>query len=506
MGRAVTEKVADLDEMLTTAAEMIRARFELYYTQVYLTDPAGRLLLLRAGTGEVGEALLKRGHRLTVDYTSLNGRAAIEKKPVIVTDTLNNPNFKPNPLLPKTRSEMAVPLISGDQILGVLDMQSEEPGSFSEENLAAFQALAGQLAIAIQNSELFAENERARVELESQARHLARTGWMDYMDAIHRPERTGYVFDRNEVVPLPEAEASPLPNAHTLSLPLEITGEPIGTFDVELEEVGWTAERKELVRSVARQVAQQLENLRLLETAARYQQEAENITRRLTHEGWQSYTGSLEEDSLGYAYDQGEVVSLKGNGNHNASQALEVPLSVRDEAIGQLTVDKVMSTEEAHEIVAAVASQLSSHIENLRLSEQNEKRAAELEIAVNRLRELDRLKSSFLANMSHELRTPLNSILGFADVMLEQLDGPLTENMHSDLGLIQKNGQHLLHLINDVLDMAKIEAGRMNLNLEKFRVHEILDEATSITSTLASEKNLSLFIEPELRPGSGNYS
>jgi signal transduction histidine kinase len=114
---------------------------------------------------------------------------------------------------------------------------------------------------------------------------------------------------------------------------------------------------------------------------------------------------------------------------------------------------------------------------------------------VTQLRELDRLKSSFLANMSHELRTPLNSILGFADVILEELDGPLTENMDNDLRLIQKNGQHLLHLINDVLDMAKIEAGRMNLAPEKFRIYEVLDEVTSITSTLASEKNLSLFID-----------
>jgi signal transduction histidine kinase len=67
--------------------------------------------------------------------------------------------------------------------------------------------------------------------------------------------------------------------------------------------------------------------------------------------------------------------------------------------------------------------------------------------------------------------------------------------MDNDLRLIRKNGQHLLHLINDVLDMAKIESGRMNLNLEKFRVHETLEEVTSITSTLASEKNLALFIE-----------
>jgi signal transduction histidine kinase len=79
--------------------------------------------------------------------------------------------------------------------------------------------------------------------------------------------------------------------------------------------------------------------------------------------------------------------------------------------------------------------------------------------------------------------------------MLEELDGPLTENMANDLGLIQKNGRHLLHLINDVLDMAKIESGRMNLNPESFKVCEILEEVTSITSTLASEKNLALFIE-----------
>ena len=497
VGRTVTSSVADMDEMLTTAAELIRSRFGLYYTQVYRTDPAGRLLLLRAGTGEVGEALLKRGHRLTIDYASLNGRAVLDRKPVIVGDTLENPNFKPNPLLPRTRSEMAVPLISGERILGVLDMQSEEPGTLSEVNLPAFEALAGQLAIAIQNSELFAQTEQARAEIESQSRRLTRTGWATYMDAIHRPEQTSFVFDQNQVITLSGADMTSSSNAHALSLPLEITGEPVGAFNVELKDEAWTEERKELVQRVARQVTQQIENLRLLETAERYRAEAEQITRRLTHEGWEAYTGSLAEGSLGYAYNLAEVVSLKDDGHQSESHAMAVPLSVRDEAIGQLTVDKAMSTEEAREIIEAVAGQLSSHIENLRLSEQNEKRAAELEQAVNRLRELDRLKSSFLANMSHELRTPLNSILGFADVMLEELDGHLTDNMQNDLGLIQKNGKHLLHLINDVLDMAKIEAGRMNLNIEKFRVHEILDEVTSITSTLASEKNISLFIDSE---------
>jgi signal transduction histidine kinase len=128
---------------------------------------------------------------------------------------------------------------------------------------------------------------------------------------------------------------------------------------------------------------------------------------------------------------------------------------------------------------------------------QNARLYVEQAATVTQLRELDRLKSSFLANMSHELRTPLNSILGFTDVMLEGLDGDLTDYMDNDLRLIQKNGQHLLHLINDVLDMAKIESGRMNLHPEKFKIHSVLDEVTSITSTFASEKNLALFIEED---------
>src|SRR3989304_191986 len=155
-----------------------------------------------------------------------------------------------------------------------------------------------------------------------------------------------------------------------------------------------------------------------------------------------------------------------------------------------MAIDTETTSEESGEIIEAVARQLSAHIENVRLSEQNELRAAELETLVTQLRELDRLKSSFLANMSHELRTPLNSILGFADVMLEELDGPLTENMNNDLGLIHKNGQHLLHLINDVLDMAKIDSGKMNLNIEKFNLQETIEEVVKIISPLASEKNL----------------
>ncbi|MFZ5822675.1 MAG: PAS domain-containing protein [Chloroflexota bacterium] len=177
----------------------------------------------------------------------------------------------------------------------------------------------------------------------------------------------------------------------------------------------------------------------------------------------------------------------------NTRSEMAIPMVVGETLLGVFDVqsdEQDHFTQEDTNIYTTLAAQVAIALQNARLYQEQ---AA----TVTQLRELDRLKSSFLANMSHELRTPLNSILGFADVMLEGLDGELTENMDNDLQLIQKNGQHLLHLINDVLDMAKIEAGRMNLSPETFCFHEILEEVTSITSPLASEKSLSLFIESD---------
>jgi signal transduction histidine kinase len=247
---------------------------------------------------------------------------------------------------------------------------------------------------------------------------------------------------------------------------------------------------QELVSGVAEQVAQQVENIRLLADASGARAEAENAIRRLAHDNWKNFTEHNSDTNLAFAYDSLQVKPLQ-DADFPQKFDLSQPLLVNGETIGQLAVAGLNGLPAgATNMLASIAAQASIHLETLRLSEELQKRARELE-------ELDRLKSAFLANMSHELRTPLNSILGFTDVMLEGLDGDLTEYMDNDLRLIQKNGQHLLHLINDVLDMAKIESGKMNLHLEKFKVHEVLDEVNSITSTLASEKNTALFIEDD---------
>jgi signal transduction histidine kinase len=112
-----------------------------------------------------------------------------------------------------------------------------------------------------------------------------------------------------------------------------------------------------------------------------------------------------------------------------------------------------------------------------------------------RLREVDRLKSEFLASMSHELRTPLNSIIGFADVLLEGIDGPLNERMSEDVTLIRDSGRHLRELIGEMLDMSKIEAGVMELRYEEINVPSMAREIVASAKSLAMNKDLEIRFE-----------
>lgn len=375
VGRTVSQ-VRALDVMLKDAAELIRAQFDLYYVQVYLVNPAKTHLVLQAGTGEVGAALLERKHQLPLNTGSINGRAAVEKSPEVISDTTNSTVFKPNPLLPNTRSEMAVPLLLGDQVVGVLDMQSDQAGSLSQDVLPAFEALAGQLAIAIQNANLLAEAEQSRAEVEAQARRLARANWQEYLDSIHRPEQIGYVFEQDRVLPL-ENDLVPQEESNALAAPISFTGEQLGSLVVDVERERQTPQTVELVNIVARQVAQQIENLRLLESAERYRYEAERASRRLTREGWQEYANTRSAQTLSYLYDLTEVRpidqddSLPDNENF-----VSLPLKIRDETIGKFAIQGLSGDDSASLALAAdVTERLSAHLENLRLSEQTRTRA-----------------------------------------------------------------------------------------------------------------------------------
>jgi len=376
VGRSVSQ-VRALHVMLKDACELIRKEFDLYYVQVYLSNPTQTELLLQAGTGEVGVQLLERKHRLQFNTGSINGRAAVEKRSVVIADTAQSATFHPNPLLPDTRGEMAVPLTVADRVVGVLDMQSSHSDVLTEEVLPAFEALAGQLAVAIQNANLVAEAEQARAEVEAQARRLVRTSWDEHLDAIHKPEQIGFVFDHDKVVPLMETDDLSDEN-RAVSAPISLTGEELGSLVVEIDEESKKEQTGELVEIVARQVAQQIENLRLLESAERYRFEAELAAHRQTREGWQEYVESRTVDNLGYLYDSKEVRPYS-NG-HEDEDALTLPLKARDEKVGKLAIKGVApDDQESFELANAVAERLGAHIESLRLLEETKRGQFELD-------------------------------------------------------------------------------------------------------------------------------
>jgi signal transduction histidine kinase len=304
--------------------------------------------------------------------------------------------------------------------------------------------------------------------------------------------------------------SSLLPDTRSeLALPLRKGNRVLGVLDIQDDEINrFTSADVSLMQSIANQTAVAIENARLLAETQAALKEVERLNRRLTREGWDEFAGEIT--TPGYRFSRGtslpissdsdvwlppmkqaaaqrQLVKRVDGGRGNKSEAeLAVPLVLRGEVIGVLGVKREDVKDWADEEVAAVeavANQVTLALENARLSKEREK-------TIVQLKEVDRLKTEFLASMSHELRTPLNSIIGFADVILQGIDGEVSEMAMHDIRLIYNSGQHLLALINDVLDLARIEAGMMELMRETLEIEEIIEDVLGATSPLVKSKSL----------------
>lgn len=149
----------DLDELLLKAVDLIRSRFAFYHAAVFLRDLPGEFVVIREATGDAGAQMKRVGHKLGIGSKSVVGFVADKGEVLVVNDTSRDSTYFANPLTPKTRAEAAIPLKVGDRIVGVLDVQSTYAYAFSTDNLRILQILADQLAIAVINTELFAETQ-----------------------------------------------------------------------------------------------------------------------------------------------------------------------------------------------------------------------------------------------------------------------------------------------------------------------------------------------------------
>jgi len=182
-----TSEILEVDELLTRSVNLIRDRFDLYYVGLFLVERVGEQLpgqpqwaTLRAGTGQAGEEMVKQKHKLQVGGQSMVGQCIAQGKACLAQDVGKEATYFPNPLLPETRSELALPLISRGEIVGALTIQSSKKAAFARQDIVALQTMAGQLANAIENARLFQQSKEALEGLKAIQRRYIREGWERY--------------------------------------------------------------------------------------------------------------------------------------------------------------------------------------------------------------------------------------------------------------------------------------------------------------------------------------
>jgi GAF domain-containing protein/HAMP domain-containing protein len=256
-----TASVRNLDDLLRLALDLIRDRFGYYHASIFLLDSPGDYAVLRESTGPVGAQLKARGHRLAVGSQSLIGWITANRQPRVALDVAEDPFHFRNPLLPDTRSELAIPLVAGDRLLGALDVQSREPNAFSPGSIQVLQTLADQLSVAIENAELFQRTQASLEELGSLYQRLAGGSWRGYLRGRQREA----VF---EAVP---GEATLITtSAEPLQVPLKLRDRIVGSIELHGRRAeDWTAEERAAIGTIAAQVTAALESAALLEETQR---------------------------------------------------------------------------------------------------------------------------------------------------------------------------------------------------------------------------------------------
>ena len=285
IARKIAE-VQDLASLLNTVVQLVTDQFGFYHTGIFLINESGNQVVLQAASSEGGQQMAERGHSLAVGTQGIVGYVAAQKKPRIAVDVGADAVFFNNADLPLTRSEVALPLLVRNKVLGVLDIQSDRPQAFSMDDIDVLQTLSDQIAIAIENARLLDETQAAITQLEALTSIRTHEAWSEKL------QDRGRAFT---YTPLGlRAEKIPQNNDNAINAPIILRGKKIGNIIITKKGNGkWSRLDEGLLDEVAGQVGLAVDNIRLLEEATQRARQEQTVGKLSTH-----FSQSLDLDTL----------------------------------------------------------------------------------------------------------------------------------------------------------------------------------------------------------------
>lgn len=293
-----TSSILDQQLLLQKVADLIKDRFDLYYVGIFLIDEAREYAVLRYGTGEAGRRMMAAKHKLAVGGYSMIGWATQTRKSRIALDVGEEAVHFDNPLLPDTRSEMALPIASATTVYGAMSIQSTLVNAFDENDVLILQSVADSLSISLENAASFQKNQKALEDIRILNRAYLKQAWWDPLDV----ERNLRMDFEN-----PQAVESPI-NPNLIEIPLLLRDEKIGKINLEIEGNELPSETQEFLKSLSSQTIVALENARLIEEshmAALQEQQLNTLSQQF------SRASSIEEILKTAVIEFGKLPSIQ---------------------------------------------------------------------------------------------------------------------------------------------------------------------------------------------------
>ena len=460
LGRDVANPGAVLDTVLEYAARLCGAQA----AQLFLLD--GDVFRLSRVAGATSDEYRKylEDHPIARNRSSIVGRVAEDMRTHQIPDVLNDADYGRHDLQQRGgfRTLLSTPMILQDEVVGVLSMWRTDVAPFDIRERELLEDFAAQGAIVLRQRDLMRALESRGEELASKVAQL---------EALREVGETiGSSLDLDEVLDRIVSNAVRLTNLGFGDITLGTDGGSIMEYDE------WSDSFH--VRAAFGSSSALLEQLRAI-----------TIHRESTLVGQTALThGPVEVPDLAQVERDPHLDILFRDGWRSV---LAVPMLRGDKLVGVLVIRRRGTgtfPPDVIELLQTFASQSALAIVNARLFGELETKTSELEVA-------SRHKSEFLASMSHELRTPLNAVIGFSEVLLDRMFGEINERQEEYLRDIWNSGRHLLELLNEILDLSKVEAGHMVLEPSIFRVGSAVEDALAMVRERATLHAITVTVE-----------